>query len=530
MESYETDIIIIGGGAAGLCAALHAAPRRVLLLAPAGPAASCTELAKGGIAAPVGKGDSIVLHVADTLRAADHSGSASMTNAIIGAATGAIDFLKRTGIRFDYSNDDPHLHLEAGHSIARVLHCNGDQTGAAIQESLLTAARASAHITLCTDLQAVSLLVGSEGIAGVLALQENQRPLLLAAAETVLATGGLGQLFAATTNPPCAAGDGIAMALAHSADAAGLEFVQFHPTALQCRADPLPLLTEALRGAGARLIIDGCSFMAQVDSRGDLAPRDIVARAVWDQQRQGKQVLLDATAIFAIGQRHEFPAALAACRAHDIDPAHTPVPVTCAAHFHMGGIVIDAHGRSSLPGLWAAGETAYTGLHGANRLASNSLLEAIVIGGAAGRTLGAQKYRKRGRAAALALPAPIDPTRPEWRQLRELMWSAMGPVRLGPELVDALSRLRTLKKRVDAAEITMLQRFALAEAMVTAALAREESRGAHWRSDFADRNRALDGAAALFGATGSSEMHRLHPTQARASVQEPIHEGNVAGH
>ncbi|HUX72443.1 MAG TPA: FAD-binding protein [Steroidobacteraceae bacterium] len=513
MERCETDIVVVGGGAAGLCAALHAAPRRVLLLAPSGPAATCTELAKGGIAAPVGLDDSVARHVADTLRAADHSGCESMTETIIGAAAAAIDFLKRTGMHFDYSNDDPHLHLEAGHSIARVLHGNGDRTGAAIHRTLSAAARESPYITVRNDLRAVCLWGGAAGIAGILALRDNRVPVAVAAGETVLATGGLGQLFAATTNPQSAAGDGIAMALAHSAAAAGLEFVQFHPTALQCPADPLPLLTEALRGAGARLIVDGRGFMAQLDARGDLAPRDIVARAVCDRQRQGKQVLLDATAIFASGRGNEFPAARSACLEFGVDPARAAVPVTCAAHFHMGGIVIDAHGRSSLPGLWAAGETAYTGLHGANRLASNSLLEAIVVGSAVGRALGACKYRQRRGAPALAAPAPVDTTRREWRQLRELMWSAMGPVRRGPQLFHALRRLRTLKERIDAAEITLLQRFSLAEAMVAAALARKESRGAHWRSDYADRDPAIDGAAALFAA------HRCIPAHARSGAE-----------
>ena len=497
----DTEILVIGAGAAGLSAALNAAPRRVLLLAPEGPEASSTELAKGGIAAPVGQGDSVALHAADTLRAADHSGSESMTDAIIGAAVEAIDFLERAGMRFDACGDGPgpDLHLEAGHSMPRVLHADGDRTGAAIQKALFAQACASAHITVCRDLHAIALHSGSDGVTGVTALRNGGPTVVIHAAETVLATGGVGQLFAATTNPRHAAGDGLAMALGARADVAGLEFVQFHPTALHCGLDPLPLLTEALRGAGARLTANGVRFMRNVDPRGDLAPRDIVARAVWEEQHRGHAVLLDATAIFGSERRHGFPAALAACVVQGLDPAHAPVPVTCAAHFHMGGIVITAEGRSSLPGLWAAGEAAFTGLHGANRLASNSLLEAVVIGAAAGKALRAQKLRARTRNAHAAVhqAAPLDPGRTEWRRLRELMWTVMGPVRSGPDLAAALGILRGARRRLDAADIILRQRHALAEAMIAAALAREESRGAHWRSDFAVRNRRLDGAGAL---------------------------------
>ncbi len=243
MESSDTDILVIGAGAAGCSVALHAAPRRVLLLAPEGPEGTATACAKGGIAAPVADNDSVAMHAADTIAAADHSSCPATTTAIVAAAGEAIDFLSRSGLRFDVDDGAPHLHLEAGHSVPRILHADGDRTGAAIQATLWRAACAARHITRRRDLTAVALLEDGGTIGGVLALDAGGAPTTIRAAQTVLATGGLGQLFAATTNPRHAAGDGLAMALARGAAVAGLEFVQFHPTALRCAGDPLPLLT-----------------------------------------------------------------------------------------------------------------------------------------------------------------------------------------------------------------------------------------------------------------------------------------------
>ncbi len=497
MESLEADILVVGAGAAGLSVALHAAPRRVLLLAPEGPDATATSLAKGGIAAPIGRGDSVALHSADTLKAADHSASETAIATIVSAAGGAIDFLRESGLRFDGATDAPHLHLEAGHSIARILHADGDRTGAAIQRALWARARESAHVTIRRDLEAVDLITGSDGVAGALALRADGSAVAIRAAETVLATGGIGQLFAATTNPGHATGHGLAIAVAHGAAVAGLEFVQFHPTALRCDSDPLPLLTEALRGAGARLVADGRPFMSALDPRGDLAPRDVVARAVWSEQSAGRDVALDATEIFRSGAGAEFPGAHAACIAHRIDPARTPIPVTCAAHYHMGGIVIDASGHTSVPGLWAVGEVAHTGLHGANRLASNSLLEAIVVGSAAGRALAAGRRRDRPVATRSAVPAPFDARQSEWRRLREILWAAMGPVRRDPGLADALAQLQRLESMLAPAQRTLALRIALARSMIGAARARRESRGAHWRADYPNRDRRRDGADAV---------------------------------
>jgi L-aspartate oxidase len=501
MDCCDSEVVIVGAGAAGLCAALDAAPRRVLLIAPEGPGSTCTELARGGIAAPIAAGDSVALHLADTMLAADHSGCERAAGLIIGMAAEAIKFLERCGVQFDASNSGKHLHLEAGHRLPRILHVDGDRTGAAIHRALLTRVLASQHVALQRDVTALSLLRGSSGVAGVLVRCAGGSPLIIRAAETVLATGGLGQMFAATTNAGHASGDGLAMALAQDANTAGLEFVQFHPTALRCDADPLPLLTEALRGAGATLAVDGRRFMPAIDPRAELAPRDVVARAVWRHQHRGGQVLLDARSVFNSTHGKHFPAALAACLAHGMDPARMPVPVTCAAHFHMGGIAIDAHGRTNIPGLWAAGEVAYTGVHGANRLASNSLLEAVVIGCAVGRAISAAQYVRRpiplGR---LTTPAPFDPRQPEWQGLRALMWEAMGPVRHAAQLQEARSRVRRIKHGLEPDQITIMQRLALAEAMISSALRRRESRGAHWRHDFTQRDRTLDGAQALFGS------------------------------
>jgi L-aspartate oxidase len=287
--------------------------------------------------------------------------------------------------------------------------------------------------------------------------------------------------------------------------------VQFHPTALRCVLDPLPLLTEALRGAGAKLVRDdGLRFMAQVDQRTELAPRDIVARAVWQQQQAGHTVLLDATEVFASEHAAEFPSARAACMAQGIDPARTAIPITSAAHFHMGGVITDAQGHSNLPGLWACGEVAYTGLHGANRLASNSLLEAVVVGCATGRALAKQRYVHRDyQQNTRATPAPVDTQRPEWQQLRLLMWATMGPVRTAAELRLALQHLQTLQRNLDPTDITLLQRMSLAAVMVRAALNREESRGAHWRSDFPQRNHQLDGRYALVAMPSTSIANSL---------------------
>jgi len=501
LEVMETDVLVIGAGAAGLCAAMAASPRRVLVLSAGRPETStCTALAQGGIAAPVGPGDSVAAHVSDTLRAACHSSIDRVATSVIERAFDAVEFLETAGVVFDQGESGHALHLEAGHSRPRVLHAEGDRTGRAILNALVARAREQQHIALQTGVQAASLLEASDGsIAGALVLDAGGRPLAITARETVLATGGAGRLFAYTTNERYAAGDGLAMAIARGAHAAGIEFVQFHPTALLAAEDPLPLLTEALRGAGATLITgSGRRLMSGRHPRGDLAPRDVIARAVWECRESGEEVLLDARAVFSSEVGSEFPAALATCRAHGIDPCAQPIPVTAAAHYHMGGLVVDESGRTNLAGLWACGEVAYTGLHGANRLASNSLLEAIVCGRSVGvEVRRSESVRRPWVATNLPELAPLDERSSEWAQLRSLMWKHMGPVRDGRNLLESIRIARALRRSLGASALILRQRFNLAAAMMIAAAAREESRGAHWRRDFPQRDPTRDGGGAL---------------------------------
>lgn len=510
VERADTDVLIVGAGLAGLAAALSTnARRRVTLVSPHPPPSSAaSSLAQAGIAAAVGAGDHPVLHAADTIRAGAGESWRPAVVLLCAGAPAAISWLKAHGVHFNRDGDAWALHREAGHDRARILHAGGDGTGAGLKNALYRAALSAPNIEILTGLTAVSLIRDIAGVSGVIAVGSDGRSLALRANDTVLATGGLGQLYLHTTNPTSACGDGLAMALRAGARLSALEFVQFHPTALACASDPLPLVTEAMRGAGAVLIDEeGQSIMRGVHSDGDLTPRAVVAHAVWTRVSQGRRVWLDATRITPAAS-DAFPQVHALCLAHGIDPARDPIPVVPAAHYHMGGIAVGVDGQASLPGLWACGEVACSRVHGANHLGGNSLLEAVVFGRRLGTELSLQRgWPRHGTTLPDITPdeaaLQLDPE--VWSALHHLMWTRAGIVRDTRGLLAGFTELAPLYRKTAQEHILLRGRLALARALLTAAWQRKSSCGAHLRAD------ALPGA-------GDAPKLPLTPKSRRSSV------------
>lgn len=470
-------IIVVGGGIAGLVTALAAAPAPVLLLSRGnGGQGAASALAQGGIAAALDAGDSPAAHAHDTCVAGSHHNDRRMVDVLTDGAAEAVAWLERQGVAFDRDADGAlQFAREGGHDRPRVIHAGGDATGAQVMQALVAAARTAPHIVRRAGVEVDGLVLHGGHVGGVCVTNVEGRQSALGGRAVVLATGGIGGLFAHTSNPADADGSGLALAMAAGANTRDLEFVQFHPTALAVPGlHSLPLVTEALRGAGATLVdADGAPLMAGVHPLGDLAPRDIVARRVWAACQEGG-AWLDAR---GVGERfaRDFPTVLASCLVHGIDPRTQPIPVTPAAHFHMGGIDTDAEGRTSLPGLFAVGEVACNGVHGANRLASNSLLEGVVFGRRLGRGLrDLHASPVRGRSVKFLHRGPTLQAQ-ELSRLRGLLSQAMGPLRTGALLQVAL-------RECDALAHVGWQ-GGLARALVGAALRRRRSLGAHFRDD-----------------------------------------------
>ena len=462
MSTMDTDVLVLGAGAAGLATALGAGGRRVCVLHAAETA---SELAQGGIAAAVSSDDSPARHAVDTRTAGHGCNDDAAVRVACDGARGAVEWLESQGVRFARSGGAWSLHLEAAHSRPRVLHAGGDTTGAEIMRALRQRAAAATHIELLPSLRATALLRSDDGACGVEAETAGGERVAVHARDVVIATGGIGALFSRTTNPACARGDGVAMALAAGARCAALASVQFHPTALDVPQRPLPLISEALRGAGARLLdAGGRPLMRGTHPLGDLAPRDVVAQVVHREQLAGRPVWLDATALRDGDVAQAFPSAYRACRNHGIDPAREPIPVTCAAHYHMGGIAVDLDGQSSLARLWAVGEAACTGLHGANRLASNSLLEAVVFG----RRLGAALARARSRPAARGAVANVALEAAVPGELCRLVSKCLGPARDAATIDAGLASVAGWRAQ-QPARPGAAARLALVDAMLRAA-------------------------------------------------------------
>ncbi|MFV0359309.1 L-aspartate oxidase [Tropicimonas sp.] len=499
MDEISTErVIIVGAGLGALYAALKLAPHPVLVLSPEPLGAGASSAwAQGGVAAAMSAADSAEAHAADTLRAGAGTVDPGVATAVTAEARAHILDLTRLGTPFDRTPDGGYvMSREAAHSFARVVRVRGDQAGAEIMKSLIAEVRGTPSIQVLEGVMATGLRTEGGRVTGItvaLSRPEGSPPVLLRGTACLLAGGGSGGLFALTTNPPRIRGQVIGMAARAGALIADAEFVQFHPTAIDCSADPAPLATEALRGEGAILLNrNGERFMTTVHPDAELAPRDIVARAIYAQTQAGLRPVLDTRD--AIGPRiaTDFPAVTEACARAGIDPATDPIPVAAAAHYHMGGIDTDARGRASLGNLWVCGEASSTGLHGANRLASNGLLEALVYARRAALGIAAALGDTGRPAAAIELPdlpSGIVPDPALVSRLRRAMTDHVGVIRDARGLRHALREIAAIEAAQPECD-TLCNMTATATLIAAAALLREESRGAHFRADFPESDNA----------------------------------------
>jgi len=494
MSDSVHDVIIIGGGIAGLFCALKLSPRPVTVLtaAPIGQGAS-SAWAQGGIAAAVAEGDTPEAHARDTIAAGAGLVDEALARGMTGEAPERVRDLLAYGVPFDKTLEGRlAVGREAVHSARRIVHVQGDAAGRAIMDALSATVRNTPSIRLLEGHVAEDLITDGSRVMGVRAWAGNEQKLVtLHARAVVLATGGIGHLYAVTTNPPEASGIGLAIAARAGAVLADTEFVQFHPTAVAIGHDPAPLASEALRGEGA-ILVNGAGerFMLKVHPDGELAPRDVVARGVFAEITAGRGAFLDARTAIGRDFPARFPTVYASCMAAGIDPVCMLIPVAPAAHYHMGGVRTDARGRTSLEGLWAAGEVASTGVHGANRLASNSLLEAVVFASRVAEDISGTSSRS---PTPLRLPTSSgtspEAASPSVRELRQIMSRHVGVIRNGDGLAAALARIGRIERE---AQSPSLRNMATAALLVAAAaFARRESRGAHERSDYPRPDPAL---------------------------------------
>jgi len=488
-DLLNSEIVIVGGGLAGLFCALKLAPRPVTVIAaaPLGQGAS-SAWAQGGIAAAVSEGDSPEAHAADTIAVGAGLVDERVALGLAREAAARIDDLLRYGVPFDRDLEGRlAVGREAAHSARRIVHVRGDMAGAAIIGALTEAVRKTPSIRLIEGFVAENLLTENGAVAGLQIRDANDplaAPEVIASRAIVLATGGIGHLYAVTTNPAEASGLGLAIAARAGAVIADPEFVQFHPTAIMAGRDPAPLATEALRGEGAILVNEaGERFMAKLHPLAELAPRDIVARGVFAEIAAGRGAFLDATK--ALGARFEekFPTVYASCMSAGIDPATQPIPIAPAEHYHMGGIAVDACGRTSLRGLWAGGEVSSTGAHGANRLASNSLLEAVVYAARIAEDIDGHTIASPARRPAIVI-AGRNALMPRLvvSSLRNMMTSHVGVVRDGAHLAKAIRLFADIERNSGSMGLRNMATTALLVA--ASAWSRRESRGAHCRSDY----------------------------------------------
>ena len=510
MQHY--DVLIIGSGLAGLTLALKVADqKRVCLVSKRTINDSSSNWAQGGIAAVLAGSDSIEAHIQDTLAAGAGLCDAEVTRMVAEHGRETVEWLVKEGVPFTREADDSGFHLtrEGGHSHRRIIHA-ADATGHAVQKTLAEKVREHANITLLEDHIAVDLITsrkvkieGNECLGAYVLDNASGKVLTIGADHTVLATGGAGKVYLYTTNPDVSTGDGIAMAWRAGCRVANMEFIQFHPTCLYHPQAKSFLISEALRGEGGILTLpDGSRFMQEHDARGELAPRDVVARAIdFEMKKRGIDcVYLDISHQPADFILSHFPTIYRRCMEFGIDITKQPIPVVPAAHYSCGGIMTDHIGRTDLPRLYAIGETACTGLHGANRLASNSLLECLVFGQAAARDILAQAPKPRVKLPYWDESRVTDADEEiiithTWNELRRFMWNYVGIVRTTKRLMRALHRIHMLRDevhefysnfRISNNLIELRNLLQVAELIVLSAMERHESRGLHYSKDYPD--------------------------------------------
>jgi L-aspartate oxidase len=497
-----TDILVIGAGIAGLRAALEVDPRLSVLVATKDRITeSNSSYAQGGLAGVLSPEDTFENHVEDTLIAGDGLCHRDVVEQVVHEAPAEIEKLITWGTKFDLENGSLALTREGGHSHRRIVHALGDATGFEVMRAIIATARTSPNITLWDDTILVDLLTNAGQCVGAIVSRNGMGKLLIWAKQVVLAAGGCGMVYRETTNPPVATGDGMAAAYRAGAELRDMEFMQFHPTVLYVAGSARFLISEAVRGEGAYLRdINGERFMPAADPRGELAPRDVVARAIFRtmERTQHPNVYLDLSHLDPAMVLHRFPGINRVCKGFGMDITKDRIPVRPGAHYMIGGVTVDERGRTSLPGLWACGEVSSSGLHGANRLASNSLIEGLVFGALCGRGAAEAASGMRGDSIAL----PLSHTVPErdvkdhldiadlTASLRALMVRKMGIVRERTRLNEALQDVSfwcryVLTREFDTRAGWELQNLLIiARLMIDAATRRDESRGTHFRSDF----------------------------------------------
>lgn len=514
VPDVRVSTLIVGAGVAGYRAAIEAAPGgSVLIVTKDDLRESATAYAQGGVAAVLGADDSPQAHRDDTLAAGQGLCDREAVETVVSEGPARVHELLEWGGDFDRDGDALHLTREGGHSRRRVAHAHGDATGQEFVTTLVRAVRAISEVTLWEHAFVADLIIQDGRCVGAVILKDDS-PVVIAAGVTILCTGGAGQIYRETTNPSVATGDGHAMALRAGVAVADMEFVQFHPTTLYVAGAARHLITEATRGEGARLIDEkGDRFVFRYHADGELAPRDVVSRAIVQHlaMTDGVCVFLDLRHM-GMGVKERFPGIHRACSLYNLDITVDRIPVHPSAHYMIGGCITDLDGRTSLPGLLAAGEASASGVHGANRLASNSLLEGLVFGRRAG-ALAREDLHAAADSFQLAapdrpLPCTVLNVADMRNSIKSLMWRHVGILRTEDGLARALEQLRTWQAYVHQVDfenskaLEMQNMLAVAVSVVRGALWRRESRGTHYRTDFPERD---DAAFTMRGVQGEGE-------------------------